>query len=135
MKPCQGNVLEPIRGSILVSSFALSQPPLASASASASASYLPPSKRKEQNTTNPVSLDLNSDTSFPTLSQMKPTTSGATWNQIRNRLNYKQVVEECIEREANRDNTIMESNTDATQGKNVYIAPDIKSSEPDSYFD
>ena len=133
MKPCQGNVLEPVRGSILVSSFALAQPPLASSATSSS--YLPPSKRREQNTTNPVSVDLNSDISFPTLSQMKPTTSGATWNQIRNRLNYKQVVEDCIEREANKDNSITESNTDTPRENNVYIAPDIKSSEPETYFD
>ena len=74
--------------------------------------YVPPSKRKEE-AKNPESVDF-SDASFPSLAQMKPATSGASWNELRTRLTenkFKQVVEECIKREAD-DAYRMETLTD-----------------------
>jgi len=86
MKPAQGIEISAILGSTLMSQ-----------------RYVPPSKRKEEAKKPPTSVDLSSDTIFPSLAQMKPTSPGATWGELRTRLtepnNFKNVVEECIKRE------------------------------------
>jgi hypothetical protein len=79
MKACNGIVVQPIKGSQLVSQ---SQSPKPAAPATR---YAPPSKRKEE----PKTLtkdEINSDLLFPSLAPMKPMTTGASWSQLRNRL-------------------------------------------------
>ena len=73
------------------------------------ARYPPPSKRKDE-IKQPTAEDFASDITFPTLAQMKPAASGATWNELRNRLtktspsiNFKQVLEDSIQREADEE--------------------------------
>ena len=73
-------------------------------------SYVPPSKRTEvEKEVKTLSKeDLSSKDMFPTLAPMKPTTTGASWGQLRNRLaapvpqvekNFKATLEDRIERE------------------------------------
>jgi len=73
------------------------------------ARYTPPSKRKDE-IKQPTAEDFASDITFPTLAQMKPAASGATWNELRNRLtktspsiNFKQVLEDSIQRDADAE--------------------------------
>ena len=78
MKPCQGIVLNPIKGSLLAQAHAQAKPLVTSR-------YAPPSKRKEE----PKTLtkdEISSDILFPSLSPMKPMTSGASWSQLQTRL-------------------------------------------------
>ena len=65
-------------------------------------SYVPPSQRTAKKEGLTLSVDdMASSTLFPTLDSMSPTTSGATWTQIRTRLAkpLTEVVGDAIERE------------------------------------
>lgn len=108
MKACDGVALASIKGSTLMKSPMLSAPG-AAPGAALTRSYVPPSKRKEElKIQKDLTQDeLNSDAVFPTLSAMKPVTSGATWSQLRNRLSQDppketllNVIEERMKREA-----------------------------------
>ena len=64
--------------------------------------YVPPSQRSAKKEDLTLSVDdMASSTLFPTLDSMSPTTSGATWTQIRTRLAkpLTEVVGDAIERE------------------------------------
>jgi len=79
--------------------------------------YVPPSQRTAKKEELTLSVDdMASATLFPTLNSMSPTTSGATWTQIRTRLAkpLTEVVGEAIERErkALEDGIRQEKETD-----------------------
>lgn len=85
MSNATGITLAPIKGSLLM------RQATATAQATAEApkaSYVPPSKRKEQakEVKAPTAEELSSEQLFPSLSPMKPATPGATWGQLRSRL-------------------------------------------------
>jgi len=85
MSNATGITLASIKGSLLMREAAAQ----GTASAPApKASYVPPSKRKEQakEVKAPTAEELSSEQLFPSLSPMKPATPGATWGQLRSRL-------------------------------------------------
>jgi len=82
-----------------------------------SRAYVPPSQRTAKKEELTLSVDdMASATLFPTLNSMSPTTSGATWTQIRTRLAkpLTEVVGDAIERErkALEDGIRQEKETD-----------------------
>jgi len=105
MKPCNGITVNPVKGALLASAASPASP------TPAQARYAPPSKRKEEPKT--LSKDeIDSDVVFPSLSPMKPMTSGATWAQLQTRLssntfsespkadmNFMRVIDERLKRE------------------------------------
>jgi len=108
-KPCEGIKLTPMKFADIVKS----APPVEAAATppAVKTHYVPPSKRaqEKEEAKAPSTEDMKSEQSFPTLSAMKPTTNGASWGQIRARLdkeptttpslNFKNVIEERIKRE------------------------------------
>jgi len=104
-KACDGIVLEPVRMKKI-------EP-----EAPKSRAYVPPSQRTAKKEELTLSVDdMASATLFPTLNSMSPTTSGATWTQIRTRLAkpLTEVVGDAIERErkALEDGIRQEKETD-----------------------
>jgi hypothetical protein len=83
MKACNGTLLNPIKGSHLITT--QGEKPAEKPAEKAMNRYLPPSKRKDEVKTL-TKEDIDSDALFPSLSPMKPMTSGASWSQIRTRL-------------------------------------------------
>jgi len=82
-KPCQGSLVTPIKGAALVKPV----------DATPIKKYMAPSKRAEikKEVRSPTSEELSSESSFPSLPAMTPTTSGATWLQLRSRLTSPKV--------------------------------------------
>jgi len=75
--------------------------------------------------------DLNSEALFPALKPAAPTTAGATWTQIRQRLspptatnNFKGVIEDRIKREKEEEERINEIVTDPLQMKDAELLHD-----------
>lgn len=82
-KLCEGVKLEPMKMSVVNKT--APEPDLPKAG------YLPPHKRAWGSSASaaekpPTAVDLKSNEEFPTLSPMKPATSGASWSQLRTRL-------------------------------------------------
>lgn len=104
MKACNGIYIPPVKGSHLVSVQA-DKPAERHISR-----YAPPSKRKEEVKTL-TKEDIDSDTLFPTLSPMKPMTSGASWSQIRNRLSRPSNQFEALDEDSPMETPIMSPKT------------------------
>jgi len=83
-KLCEGVKLTPVKMTTLLNK-SVPEPPVPQAG------YVPPHKRAWGSSAAstekpPTAVDLKSNEEFPTLSPMKPATSGASWGQLRTRL-------------------------------------------------
>ena len=140
MKACNGTPLAPIKGSHLMTK--QGDKPIETPMNH----YVPPSKRKNEVKTL-TKEDINSDALFPSLSPMKPMTSGASWSQIRTRLsrpsnsfdvladdaspsspttgmNFIQVIEERLKREkAEMEEELRRNNSDRPSEMTTFHVP------------
>jgi hypothetical protein len=132
-KACDGIKLAPVRLADLVKNG-----PAAPMAATANTPYIIPSKRIDKvSALSPTPLtieEIKSEKAFPSLGQMKPVTSGASWNQIRARLtpapdmtpknstiNYKQAIEQRMLRDKEEAERARDEEAGKDNGHILYL--------------